>query len=206
MKPQNFEVPARPSAARYLYMTPTGEALTAAGQGFVLATSLTAAVVIFANVAAIALGVWAAAVFWNILLFALVPWGFLLWGLLRRLIAFAWPAIEKTAHRDLDRSGVVGDPIRFIKWHGPKFTDDEVHPYEADIRYFIQQITSGRDWTQREWRGEELPSGITCYNEYYAALVLPLVDAGIIQGRTEGGKGTLTITAPTEIEARLGLN
>ena len=205
MKPQNFEVPA-PTAPRYLYMTPTGEALTAAGQGFVLATSLTLTIIIFVNIAAIALQTWSGEVFWNIILVALVPWGFLFLGLLRRIIAFAWPGIEKATHHDLDRSGVVGDPIRFIKWHGPKFTDDEVHPYEADIRYFIQQITSGRDWTQREWRGEELPSGTTCYNEYHAALVLPLVDAGIIQGRTEGGKGTLTITAPAEIEARLGLN
>jgi hypothetical protein len=191
---------------RYVYYTPAGEALTRAGQGFILTASLTLAIVIFANLAAIALDSWSPATFRRILLWALAPWGFLIIGILWRLVQFAWPALERATHRDLDRSGQTGDPIRFIKWRGPEFAAADIHPYEADLRYFIRAITTGYDWTQRSWRGQELPSGTTCHNEYYAALIQPLVDAGVIVGRTEGSKGVLTTTDATHIERLVGLH
>jgi len=188
-----------------IYITPAGAALAAAGQGFILATSLGVAIAVFINVAAMALHSWNGDVFWNSVLAGLLPWGFLILGLFKRLFRFGWPAIEKATNRDLDGSGAIGDPMRFIPVRGGQVRgpeEDEVYP--VDLRFFIQQICGGRDHTQREWRGETMPSGVVCWNEYHAALVNPLVISGAIVERKAGAKGRLVTHDPARIEEMVG--
>jgi|GEM_PF-6187543 len=194
-------------ATSTIYRTPTGEAVKTASEGFILAISLTVVLVLVGNVAAVALHVWDGRVFWNFVLIALIPWGGLVCGFGIRLYRFALPKLELAVKHDLDKSGGIGDPVRFIPLRGgsaPKALEDgEVYP--QDVEFFIEEICGGRDHTQREWRGETMPSGLTCWNEYHAALIEPLVTAGAIVGRSEGVKGRLVVHNANQIISMIGL-
>jgi len=114
--------------------------------------------------------------------------------------------LERLTGRDLDGSGEIGDipDIRIVPYRGPSHTVGGCVP--DDLRYFVRTIVATGDWTQKTWRGKQLPSGQKCDNDYHAKLCAVLQRIGIIVGAGPRVSGTLTTTDVGEILDLLGLN
>ena len=114
--------------------------------------------------------------------------------------------LESLTGWDLDRSGEVGDvpDIRIVPYRGPSHTIGGCAP--DDLRCFVHTITATGDWTQKSWRGKQLPSGKKCDNDYHSTLCAVLQKTGIIAGAGPRVSGTLTTTDAEEILNLLGLN
>ena len=137
---------------------------------------------------------------------AAVPWvivgALLILATWRQSIAL----LERLTGHDLDGSGQIGDvpDIRIIPYRGPSHTIGGCAP--DDLRYFVHTITATGDWTQKSWRGKQLPSGKKCDNDYHSTLCTVLQKTGIVVGAGPRVSGTLTTTNAEEILTLLGLN
>lgn len=92
--------------------------------------------------------------------------------------------------------------LRFIPVSTPRLAQG---PTAAEIRFFVRQICGSGDFTQRSWRGVELPSGRKCDDDLHRRMVAVLEKAGFIAGRGNRVSGELTTQDAGEILLRLGL-
>jgi hypothetical protein len=124
-------------------------------------------------------------------------------GRLRIMMRQAAWELETYTRRDIDGDGVVGRPeVRLIPVQGGRLVDGVD---ERDLAKFIEVVCSTGRFTQRDWRGADMPSGRVVDNDYYALLIAPLVKAQVIVDRNERVAGRLVTRDAEQVKRVLGL-
>ena len=82
-------------------------------------------------------------------------------------------------------------------------TDIRVH--KSDLVQFVATLCHTRDWSQRTWLGQRLPSGKIVDQAYHAGLMQKVLLAGIVMDYGPRKKGILAIEDADEALRRFNL-